>query len=322
MNFNTIEDIEQAFPDEESARKYLANLRWGKFAKCPHCGNEKAYFIEKGARFKCANPECRKKFSVTVKTLLEETRLPLNKWIYVIFHYAKTRGRCSSNDIVSSYSISSKTEFFIRERLDFAWQGVDRVNKTNVEIFESLVKSCFNCYETFYAIKNAPFCQNPYHLPRIDDISDKAQYSLLLRYTNYYISVYCKWIFMNFGSAQDVLSETFIWMQENGIKEYNTETILKYIWRTVNRMWADFIAKHHKYNDIYRLKNKEFKRISRENISTYYIVSLIKERNGWRERSTKEIRKQVQLLNKVRGEIKERRLSKLKENMEFYSHFD
>lgn len=89
---NTLEDLITNYPDDDSARKYFSHIRWGQWAECPFCGNKRAYFIENGKRYKCANKECYKKFSCTVKTVLECTNLSYDKWLKIIFLYAKTRG--------------------------------------------------------------------------------------------------------------------------------------------------------------------------------------------------------------------------------------
>jgi transposase-like protein len=143
MDFESFDKVQEMFPDEESARKYLIELRWGKFAICPYCGHEKCYKIKERSRFKCANKQCKKKFSVTVKTLLEDAKIPIHKCVWAFYLFAKSRGRISSLALSEQLSISNRAEFFTRERLEFAWQFVNRDGKTIHEIIKDFLFHLF-----------------------------------------------------------------------------------------------------------------------------------------------------------------------------------
>jgi len=80
------------FQDEQDCRDYLVQHRWGGKPKCPYCGCDKSYRIENGKRFKCANKECHKKYSVTVGTVAEDSNIALSTWfaaIYVVISHKK-----------------------------------------------------------------------------------------------------------------------------------------------------------------------------------------------------------------------------------------
>ena len=74
--FNNLLEVIRYFSDEQVCRDHLAELRWkdGQ-AVCPYCDHEKVYVIENGNRYKCANKKCYKKFSVTVGTIFENTKI-------------------------------------------------------------------------------------------------------------------------------------------------------------------------------------------------------------------------------------------------------
>jgi transposase-like protein len=74
---------------EDEATRYMEALRWPSGPVCPHCTSpRKAYALEskpestnqvrKGV-YKCCG--CRKKFTVTVGTIFEDSRVPLYKWL-------------------------------------------------------------------------------------------------------------------------------------------------------------------------------------------------------------------------------------------------
>jgi len=69
---------------EKQARKYLEKTLWPNGPVCPHCGNgEKSYLLKgKSTRpgvYNCAT--CRKQFTVTIGTVMEDTHLPLRTWL-------------------------------------------------------------------------------------------------------------------------------------------------------------------------------------------------------------------------------------------------
>jgi hypothetical protein len=72
----------------------LEGLLWPDGPICPHCGilNEATKLeprkgskaaVRKGVG-KCNRKPCRKQFTVTLKTIFEDSHLPLHKWIMAI----------------------------------------------------------------------------------------------------------------------------------------------------------------------------------------------------------------------------------------------
>jgi transposase-like protein len=74
---------------EDEARKILENLRWPEGIKCPHCKsdnvtrlNSKSEKIRDGV-IQCN--ACRKQFTVTLGTVMEDSHITLRQWIQA-FH--------------------------------------------------------------------------------------------------------------------------------------------------------------------------------------------------------------------------------------------
>jgi len=122
---------ELSFPDlakltEEKARKYLEYLRWpdGK-PNCPHCGTiEKAYRIKpksdskspvREGVWKCKS--CRKQFTVTVGTVFEGSRIPLNKWIMAVALMCASKKGISAHQLHRMLGITYKTAWFMCHRV-------------------------------------------------------------------------------------------------------------------------------------------------------------------------------------------------------------
>lgn len=321
MKLDTIDDFLAAFPDEATCRQYLCEVRWKEMASCPYCDNKKAYFIENGKRFKCANPKCYKKFSVTVHSLMEASNLPYQKWLQAIYLYCKTRGRVTEMYICSVLDISFKAGFYMMDKLHFMWS---KITRKEGETIESLLRQCtyamFHLYYEHENIKKLPYYNNPFHISNINDISDNIQYQKLIRYTRYYITVWAQWMFMDFASAEDILAETFLYMRDKNIKEYNAEMVIKAINRIAGEMWLSFINSHPKYHQLYQHKNKREKNRQKVHLKKCYVVELILKSKG-NKLTREQINRSAELIENKRVQLINKR-KKSKKNAGFISHFE
>ncbi|MFH1157900.1 MAG: IS1595 family transposase [Pseudomonadota bacterium] len=110
-------------PDEESARKYFESKRWKDGAHCPHCGSFAASECKdhKPMPYRCR--DCRKHFSVRTGTVLEESRLPLQKWLMAIYMLTIARKGIPSTQIARELGITQKTAWFLAQRIRETWMN-------------------------------------------------------------------------------------------------------------------------------------------------------------------------------------------------------
>lgn len=320
MEINTIQDIETLFDTEQKANKYLSTIRWGEWPQCPHCTHPKAYFIENGKRYKCTNKLCHKKFSVTTNSLMHGSNLTLTKWIIACFVYSKKIGRCYSWDIQNALGCTASPAWYVKEKLDFAWGYVIRENKSKHEMFEQLIKALFDHGYRLEEFKKVRHATNTWHVSDIDNIADPKQYDRLVRYANNRM-FYCEWIFLNFASGEEVISETLIYMAEQGIKEYNADSIVHLINKIVQRMWQMWVDAHPNIATRYRDRHKEWRREWRRNIKPGYVVELFRNNKDYKEVSRGELRSDSTLIKQYRERIKQRR-DKLSQIYDWHSHFN
>lgn len=108
------------YHDADKAREHLETLRWPDGPVCPHCGSiDRAYALKgKSTRpgvYKCA--DCRKPFSVTVGTVFERSKLPLNKWILAAHLMASSKKGFSAHQLHRTVGVTYKTAWFMMNRL-------------------------------------------------------------------------------------------------------------------------------------------------------------------------------------------------------------
>lgn len=123
-----LNELAKHFSDEDKARELVEKLRWKDGVVCPHCkSKEGAYKIEakaSGGRkarkglYKCSG--CRKQFTVTVGTIFESSRIPLNKWLLAIHLVCFSKEGMSAHQLHRMLGISYKSAWFMAHRIRFA----------------------------------------------------------------------------------------------------------------------------------------------------------------------------------------------------------
>jgi len=108
------------FQDPEDAREYLESLRWPEGPICPHCGNIEGIYELNGKStrpglYKCK--ECRKQFTVTVGTLFERSKIPLNRWLLAVYLLCSSKKGISSHQLHRMLGVTYKTAWFMTHRI-------------------------------------------------------------------------------------------------------------------------------------------------------------------------------------------------------------
>jgi transposase-like protein len=99
--------LQKQYQDEDAAREWLEKVLWPDGPVCPHCGvirdatrlepKEGSKTHARKGVLKCKS--CRQQFSITVKTIFEDSHIPLHKWL-AAFHLM-----CSSKKGISALQL-------------------------------------------------------------------------------------------------------------------------------------------------------------------------------------------------------------------------
>lgn len=116
-------ELTQRFSTADLARAYLESILWPAGPTCPHCGvvNEATKLAGASTRpgvFKCR--PCRKQFSVTVGTIFEDSKIPLNKWVIAYHLLCANKKGISSLSLSRMLGISYKSAWFMTHRIRHA----------------------------------------------------------------------------------------------------------------------------------------------------------------------------------------------------------
>ena len=140
--FKNIQQLANNFKDESVCREYLAQQRWNGKPVCPYCANENIWNIENGKRYKCAT--CKKKFSVTVGTIMQDSNVPLSKWFIAIYICTSHKKGISSLQLHRDLGITQKSAWHMIHRIR------EMVRQKNPSIFAGTVQAD----ESFFGGKN------------------------------------------------------------------------------------------------------------------------------------------------------------------------
>lgn len=126
------------FIDADKAREHLEALRWPQGPVCPHCGSmsAKRLPVQYGRPSK-AHPEgkarkgviqcngCRQQYSVTVRTVFEDSKVPLNKWLLATHLLCASKKGMSAHQLHRMIGVTYKTAWFMFHRIREAMKNED-----------------------------------------------------------------------------------------------------------------------------------------------------------------------------------------------------
>ena len=88
----TLQQAIQHFADFENCRKFMEFMRWPDgVIKCPHCGATKLTWLAKAKVYQCYGDHLRKKFSLKVGTVFEDSPIGLEKWLPAVWLLCNSR---------------------------------------------------------------------------------------------------------------------------------------------------------------------------------------------------------------------------------------
>jgi transposase-like protein len=134
--YASLYDLFEAIPDEQAAINYFKAIRWANGEFCPYCGHGEIYGLKGGRAWKCA--ECRKKFSIRVGSIFEDSKIPLRKWLAAIWLITSHRKGIASTQIARDLGVTQKTGWFMLHRLRHAarTRSFNRQMRGTVEVDE------------------------------------------------------------------------------------------------------------------------------------------------------------------------------------------
>ncbi|MCB1443107.1 MAG: IS1595 family transposase [Methyloceanibacter sp.] len=107
------------FQDPDKAREWLELQRWPNGTHCTHCGS----FSVTPLKGKAHRPgvwqcnDCRQQFTVTTGSVMERSKIPLNKWLLAMHLMASSKKGISAHQLHRVLGITYQSAWFLSHRI-------------------------------------------------------------------------------------------------------------------------------------------------------------------------------------------------------------
>ena len=124
----TLQQAIQHFADFENCRKFMEFMRWPDgVIKCPHCGATKLTWLAKEKVYLCYGDHKRKKFSLKVGTMMEDSPIGLDKWLPAFWLLCNCKNGISSYELAKDLGVTQKTAWFMLHRIRTSFKDVEQI---------------------------------------------------------------------------------------------------------------------------------------------------------------------------------------------------
>lgn len=112
--------FEPRFQNADKAREYLEALHWPHGPVCPHCGSGDDQTRLEGKAHRPGLVQCnscRQQYTVTVGTVFERSKVPLNKWLLATHLMCASKKGMSAHQLHRMLGVTYKTAWFMAHRI-------------------------------------------------------------------------------------------------------------------------------------------------------------------------------------------------------------
>ena len=135
MNLNQFRNL---FPDEGACRRYLEKVIWPSGRVCPHCGGLKSWLLTgestRPGLYECGG--CAGQFTVTTKTPMHSTKLPLRTWLLAMYFMVNSSKGISSVFLAKWLGVNQKSAW----KLGHAIRAMMSVHAEAVGLLSGIVE--------------------------------------------------------------------------------------------------------------------------------------------------------------------------------------
>ena len=113
-------ELNEMFPDEDSARTWFESHVWPTGRCCPRCGSTRTHEAKHAkSPYRCT--DCRAYFSAKTGTALEGSKVPLRKWVFAFYLETTSLKGVSSMKLHRDLKVTQKTAWFMLHRIREVW---------------------------------------------------------------------------------------------------------------------------------------------------------------------------------------------------------
>ena len=113
-SFNSLFELLEAFPTEQSCIEYLKKVRWGEKVKSPFNPGSKVYVCGNNT-YLCK--DTGRRFNVKTGTIFENTKMTLRKWFMAVWMVLSNKKGISSLQLARDIKVTQKTAWYVLQRI-------------------------------------------------------------------------------------------------------------------------------------------------------------------------------------------------------------
>ena len=118
----TLQEAVLCFSDFDNCLKYMVSKRWPDgTVTCPTCGREDVSFLNNQQKWQCKSAHKNRQFSAKVGTIFEDSPIPLEKWLVVVWMVCNCKNGVSSYEIARTIGVTQKSAWFMLHRIRFGF---------------------------------------------------------------------------------------------------------------------------------------------------------------------------------------------------------
>ena len=126
------------YPTQEACIEHLEAIRWGDVPVCPLCNSDQVARKRENklvGRWNCH--ECKSSFNVLSGTVLEKTKIPLQKWFLAFALLINAKKSISSHQLARDLDLTQPTAWYLAHRIRTAMAQ----DRTEDDLLQGIVEA-------------------------------------------------------------------------------------------------------------------------------------------------------------------------------------
>lgn len=118
----TLQEAILYFSNPDNCVDYLAVRRWPDGVVCPTCDSRNVKYNADRRWWQCSTHHAKRQFSVKVGSIMEDSAIPLDKWLMAMWLLTNCKNGISSYEIARDIKVTQKSAWFMMHRIRLAMQ--------------------------------------------------------------------------------------------------------------------------------------------------------------------------------------------------------
>jgi IS1 family transposase len=110
------------FADPDTCLAFMVAMRFPNGVTCQICGAKDPAFLAKQRLWQCKNKHAKRQFSIKKNSIMEDSPLPLEKWLPAIWLLTNCKNGISSYELARDLRITQKSAWFMLHRIRLGMQ--------------------------------------------------------------------------------------------------------------------------------------------------------------------------------------------------------